>query len=180
MALFKYLVDVRKFSVVGGGWASSLPYLVAAIALPSLGHLSDRLSVRLGRLQGRRLVAMASLAFSGALLLVGARAAEAWIAVAAISLSVGFVFSTEGPYWSTAIDLAGSHAGAAGGAMNMAGNLGGAVSTAVVPLLVHYLGWFSALFSGCLFALAGAALWLLIRSGATPVKRPGPAAGEAR
>lgn len=178
--LFKYLVDVRKFSVVGGGWASSLPYLVAAIALPSLGHLSDRLSVRLGRLQGRRLVAMASLASSGALLLVGARAAEAWIAVAAISLSVGFVFSTEGPYWSTAIDLAGPHAGAAGGAMNMAGNLGGAASTAVVPLLVHYLGWFSALLSGCLFAGAGAALWLLIRSEATPVARPRPAAGEAR
>ena len=182
--LFKYLVDVRKFSVVGGGWASSLPYLVAGIALPSFGHLSDRLSVRLGRLRGRRVVAMACLTFSGLLLLIGARAAEAWIAVAAISLSVGFVFSTEGPYWSTAIDLAGPHAGAAGGLMNMAGNLGGVVSTAVVPLLIHYLGWLSALLSGCLFAISGAVFWLLIRSETKPAARPlveaRQAVGEAR
>jgi len=27
--LFKYLVDVRKFTVVGGGWATALPYLTA-------------------------------------------------------------------------------------------------------------------------------------------------------
>jgi ACS family glucarate transporter-like MFS transporter len=170
--LFKYLVDVRKFSIVGGGWASSLPYLIAGLALPSFGHLSDRLSVRLGRLRGRRVVAMACLVLSGLLLLIGARAAEAWIAVAAISLSVGFVFSTEGPYWSTAIDLAGPHAGAAGGLMNMAGNLGGVVSTAVVPLLVHYWGWFSALSSGTIFAISGALLWLLIRSETKTAARP--------
>ena len=135
-----------------------------------MGYLSDRLSVRWGPLGGRRAVAMGCLVFCGLLLLVGAKAPGPWMAVAAISLSVACLFSTEGPYWSTVIRLAGPHAGAAGGLMNMVGNLGGAVSTAVVPVPGARLGWFGALASASLFAILAAAFWLLIRSDSkTPV-----------
>jgi ACS family glucarate transporter-like MFS transporter len=165
--LFKYLVDVRKFSVVGGGWATSLPFVVASVALPSFGYLSDRLSARMGILWGRRAVAMGCLVCAGLLLFAGAGASRLWVALAAISLSVGCLFSTEGPYWSTAIEMAGPHAGAAGGLMNMAGNLGGVVSTMAVPLLVRFLGWFGMFASACALTIVGAAFWLLIRERAT-------------
>ncbi|MBI4166837.1 MAG: MFS transporter [Acidobacteria bacterium] len=182
--LYKYFVDVRKFTVVGGGWALSLPFVVATVALPSMGYLSDRLSARRGALWGRRRVAMGCLVFCGLLLLVGAAASGPWMAVAAISLSVACLFSTEGPYWSTVIKLAGPHAGAAGGLMNMVGNFGGAVSTAVVPFLVHIFGWFGALACASVFAIIAAALWLLIRSDSKiPVQTLGgleQAAGEAK
>jgi ACS family glucarate transporter-like MFS transporter len=165
--LFKYLVEVRKFSVIGGGWATSAPFVVASVALPYFGYLSDRLCGRLGILQSRRLVAMGCLTCSALLLFAGAGASNAGLALAAISLSVGFLFSTEGQYWATIIGLGGRNAGAASGLMNMAGNLGGVVSTAAMPLLVHYLGWTGALASGSALALVGAALWLAIRE--TPV-----------
>jgi MFS transporter, ACS family, glucarate transporter len=165
--LFKYLVDVRKFSLIGGGWATSAPFVVASVALPYFGYLSDRLCGRLGILQSRRLVAMGCLTSSALLLFAGAGASNAALALAAISLSVGFLFSTEGQYWATIIGLGGPNAGAASGLMNMAGNLGGVVSTAAMPLLVHYLGWTGALASGSALALVGAALWLAIRE--TPV-----------
>ncbi len=162
--LYKYFVDVRKFTVMGGGWALSLPFVVATVALPSIGYLSDRLAARRGALTGRRTVAMGCLVFCGLMLLAGAEATRPWMAVATISLSVAFLFSTEGPYWSTIIRLAGPNAGAAGGLMNMVGNLGGAVSTAVVPFLVHMMGWLGALASASLSAFIGAAFWLLIRA----------------
>jgi sugar phosphate permease len=107
---------------------------------------------------------MGCLVFCGLLLLAGAEASRPWMAVAAISLSVACLFSTEGPYWSTVIKLGGPHAGAAGGLMNMVGNLGGAVSVAVVPYLVHIVGWLGALASASLCAFIAAALWLLIRA----------------
>lgn len=161
--LFRYLVEVRKFSIMGGGWASSLPFAAATVALPCLGHLSDRWSLRLTPLAGRRRVAMSCLAASGLLLWAGAAASQAAIALTAISLSVAFLFSTEGPYWATAIDLAGPHAGASGGLMNMAGNLGGVVSTSLVPVLAHYFGWMAAFGIGSALALVSAALWMGIR-----------------
>jgi ACS family glucarate transporter-like MFS transporter len=182
--LYKYFVDVRKFTVMGGGWALSLPFSVATVALPSMGYLSDRLSARWGPLWGRRSVAMGCLVFCGFLLLVGEEAPGPWMAVTAISLSVACLFSTEGPYWSTVIRLGGPYAGAAGGLMNMVGNFGGAVSTAVVPFLVHLFGWFGALACGSVFAIIAAALWLLIRSDSKmPLQALGGmelAPGEAR
>ena len=166
--LYKYLVEVRKFGVLSGGWATSIPFAAASIAVPLLGYASDRLALRLGPRRGRRIVAMGCLTMSALLLYGGASAASPWIALAAIALSVGFLFSTEGCFWATAIELGGPYAGASGGLMNTAGNLGGVVSTLAVPVLIHYFGWFSALASGALLALLGAALWLLMR----PAQRP--------
>jgi ACS family glucarate transporter-like MFS transporter len=162
--LYKYFVDVRKFTVMGGGWALSLPFLLATVALPSMGYASDRLAAHWGAVPGRRAVAMGCLIFCGIMLLAGAKATGPWMAVAAISLSVAGLFSTEGPYWSTVIRLAGPHAGAAGGLMNMVGNFGGAVSTLVVPFLVHHFGWIGALACASVAAFVAAAILLLIRS----------------
>jgi len=161
--LFKYLTDVRRFSVVGSGWATSLPFVAASFALPSFGYLSDRLSARRGTLWGRRAVAMGCLFCAGTLLFLGAATSTVWLALTAISLSVAFVFSTEGCYWSTAIGLSGPHAGAAGGLMNTAGNLGGVASTIAVPLLVRILGWYGMFAVASALAILGALLWLLIR-----------------
>ena len=164
--LFKYLTDVRRFTVVGSGWATSLPFVAASFALPSFGYLSDRLSARRGVLWGRRAVAMGCLICAGTLLFLGAATSTVWLALIAISLSVAFVFSTEGCYWSTAIGLSGTHAGAAGGLMNTAGNLGGVVSTIAVPLLVRMLGWYGMFALASALAILGALLWLLIRPSA--------------
>jgi ACS family glucarate transporter-like MFS transporter len=79
-------------------------------------------------------------------------------------LSVGFVQFTQGAFWSTAIDIAGSHAGAACGVMNMLGNLGGVVSTALVPILVSRLGWLFALCTGSRLAIIGGLIWFGIQA----------------
>ncbi len=160
--LFKYLVQVRHLSIVNSGWANSLPWITATVVVPLLGRWSDRLSKLRGALNGRRMIATSCLTISALLMFVGAGAANIAVAIAAIALSVSLLFSTEAPYWSTAIEAARGDAGTAGGLMNLAGNLGGVVSTTLVPVLAHSFGWFNALLSGSVCALAATFVWFLI------------------
>ncbi len=177
--LFKYLVDVRHLSIVNGGWAASLPWIVASVAVPVFGWVSARASDRMGTLAGRRAVAVVLLLVSAVLMYVGAGAGTIPVALAAIALSVGLLFSTESSYWSTAIEVAQEDAGAASGLMNLAGNLGGVLSTMLVPVLVARLGWFYALLSGSLFALLAAGSWFLLRQTGAGGQRPAGLAAAA-
>jgi len=160
---YLYLVDERHFSILSSGMYSSLPWLAALVIVPWGGRASDALSTRRGPRIGRRAVAIAGLVVSSAFLAVGARTNNATLAIAALSLSVAFLMATEGPFWSSAIEVSGAHAGTGGGIMNTAGNLGGVVSTSLVPVLVERFGWGVALGSASAFAIVAAALWLLIR-----------------
>jgi ACS family glucarate transporter-like MFS transporter len=160
---YLYLVDERGFDILKGGIYSSLPWIAALIIVPAGGRACDVLSQRFGRRVGRRAVAMTGLLVSSALMAWGARSEQPIPAIAGLSLSVGFLMSTEGPFWSSAIDISGVHAGTAGGVMNTAGNLGGVVSTSVVPILVERFGWLVALATGSVLGLVAALLWLFIR-----------------
>jgi ACS family glucarate transporter-like MFS transporter len=160
---YLYLVDERGFGLLKGGVVSSLPWLAALVLVPVGGRWCDVLSTRHGPRVGRRVVAMTALAVASALLLWGARTANPALAIAALSLCVGFLMSTEGPFWSSAIDISGPYAGTAGGIMNTAGNLGGVASASLVPLLVGRFGWIPALSTGSLFGIVSALLWLFIR-----------------
>ena len=160
---YLYLVDERQFSILKSGLFSSLPWMAALILVPLAGRWCDRVSARRGRRLGRRVVAMSALVVSSAFLLFGARTDSPMRAIAALSLSVGFLMATEGPFWSAATDISGAHAGTAGGIMNTAGNLGGVAQATVVPLLVERFGWIPALATGSLLGLVSAMLWLLIR-----------------
>ena len=162
--LFKYLVDVRHLSIVNSGWAAALPWITATISVPVFGYLSTKLSDRIGFLQGRRTVAAACLLVASLLLFVGARSADTAVAIGAIALSVGLLFSTESCYFSTAIEVASRDAGAASGLMNLAGNLGGVAATSAVPLLVLHYGWLTALLSGSVIAIMAAAAWYGLRA----------------
>ena len=157
--LFKYLVDVRHLSIINSGWANSLPWITASVAVPVLGYVSTKLSDRLGVLRGRRSIAVACLLAASLLLYVGARSSEIGVAIGAIAVSVGLLFSTESSYFSTAIAVARENAGAASGLMNLAGNMGGVAATSAVPVLVIHYGWLTALLSGSVVAIVAAVAW---------------------
>jgi len=160
---YLYLVDERGFSILKSGALSSLPWIAALILVPAAGRLCDLLSAKRGRRLGRRVVAMTALGISSVLLLWGVHAREPMLAISVLSLSVGFLMSTEGPFWSSAIDISGAHGGTAGGIMNTAGNLGGVAQASLVPLLVQQFGWIPTLATGSLLGLVSALLWLFIR-----------------
>src|SRR4029077_12188891 len=63
---YLYLVNVRGFSIVSGGWYSTLPFIISAAAAPLGGWLSDSCSRRFGKRLGR-----CGLGFSGPLCAAG-------------------------------------------------------------------------------------------------------------
>jgi MFS transporter, ACS family, glucarate transporter len=160
--LYTYLTDVRGFSLLRGGFFTSLPFVVASVMTPIGGYVCDRLCIRWGARRGRRIQPVLSLILSGACLFYGAKVADPYVAITVLALSVGFIESTEGAYWSTANDIAERYVGAAGGMMNMFGNLGGVFSTALVPVLVKHFGWLVALGSGTVTAGIAALLWFWV------------------
>lgn len=160
---FLYLVNERHFSILGGGAAATVPYVVGALCAAIGGALCDRLSVRWGSRAGCRVLGVGGLVLAGALSFVGASAGDAATALVALSLCFGFTQLTEGAYWAAMTRIAGRSTGAACGIMNTGGNLGGVISAPLIPVLVQWFGWEVALSSGALFAGLGALLWLAVR-----------------
>jgi len=161
---FIYLVDVRGFDALAGGFVAALPWIVGALGATAGGEVCDRLCKRLGPRWGCRIPGIAGLLAVAILLFFGAAAPNAYLAIALLSLCFAGNQFTEGAYWEGTTYVGGRYATAACGVLNTGGNFAGIVATPMVPLLKDQFGWFVALASGSVFALIGAALWLFIRA----------------
>ncbi len=160
--LFTYLVESRGFSLLESGWLYVLPFATGAVLAGVGGLTCDALCKRLGPNWGCRLPAMSGLVLVAIFLIAGVYAPNPYLAVGLLSLCFGFTQFTEGAFWSASTYVAGPHTSAATGVMNTGGNAAGFLAP-VIGLMVDHLGWLATLASGSVFALTGAALWLLIR-----------------
>jgi ACS family glucarate transporter-like MFS transporter len=160
---FLYLVDVRGFGILAGGFLTSLPWLVGSIAAPIGGQVCDRLCQSIGPRWGCRLPSLICMPIMAAFLLAGAMAVDPYWAVAFLTISFSFNLFSDGAYWAGMTFVAGRHTAAACGIMNTGSNLGGVVSAPLIPIIAAWLGWEAALGSGAIVALLGATLWFWIR-----------------
>jgi hypothetical protein len=94
-----------------GGLVASLPWIAAIVATPLGGILSDRLSMRFGRVQSARILIMTGYTLSEILLLVAAQAHSRLCAVPALCTSLGSLYLAESSFWTTATAIAGNRAG---------------------------------------------------------------------
>lgn len=177
--LYLYLVQVRSFTILSGGFAASLPWLTAFACTPIGGWLCDRIAEKRGRLGGARAVIMIGYGVSGILLFAAAMAHNRIASVAALCLSVGGLYFAEPAFWATALHLSEENVGAASGLMNTAGILGGIISTSLVPLLVQHFGWLTALASGAVVALLCTGSWIVLGRIGFGRTLPGSAIGNS-
>ncbi|MCP3958873.1 MAG: MFS transporter [bacterium] len=161
---FVYLVEVRGFSVLQGGFVAALPWLVGAAFAAFGGWWCDRLSQRLGPRWGCRIPALTGLSLAAVLLVLGAVAQSSAIAVILLSLCFACTQLTDPAYWSAAIAIADRQASAATGMLNTGGNVVGGFGALLVPLVAEAAGWVPALATGSVFAILGALAWLKIRA----------------
>jgi ACS family glucarate transporter-like MFS transporter len=157
---YLYLVNVRGFSVLSGGWYSTAPFLAGAITSPLGGWLSDALSRRYGKRVGRCGLGVASLLITSCLIWAGASATDPYLAIILLALGSASLFLSAGAFWATTLDLASAYAGTVSGFMNMGGNLGGAISPTLTPYIAQQYGWENALFVAAALAVVGAVFWL--------------------
>jgi len=161
---FIYLVDVREFEILEGGYFAAAPWMVGAVAASVGGLWCDRLSKRFGPRWGCRIPGIVGLSLAAGLLFLGATAKNPYLAVVFLSLSFGCTQLTEGAYWAAAIFVSGKHASAATGVMNTGGNAVGGIGALLVPITAEAFGWVPALATGSVFALIGVGLWLFVRA----------------
>jgi ACS family glucarate transporter-like MFS transporter len=95
-------------------------------------------------------------------LVIGARAANGYVAAVILAVCTALVLGAEGAYWASANQIAGKNAGFTGGLMNAGGNLGGVISPTMTPLLAQHFGWVHALDFAGVVAVGAAVLWLWI------------------
>jgi ACS family glucarate transporter-like MFS transporter len=161
---FIYLVEVRGFDILEGGYLAAAPWIVGAVCATVGGLVCDRLSKRIGIRWGCGLPCMAGLLLAAGLLVAGATTENPYAAAFFLSLCFGCTQLTEGPFWAAAISVAGRHAAAATGVMNTGGNVVGGIGALLVPITAEAFGWVPALTTGSAFAIVGAVVWIWIRA----------------
>jgi MFS transporter, ACS family, glucarate transporter len=159
---YLYLVNVRGFDVLRGGWFASAPFLAILVFCPLGGWLTDRLVKEYGLTKGRLGVGMAGMLFAGVAIAVGGAASSPALAIVALSLGAGWLYFSVGAYWASTTDLSKTHAGTLSGLMNTGANLGGAISPTLTPWIAEQWGWSAALGAAALVAIAGGVMWLKI------------------
>ena len=123
--------------------------------MPLGGWLSDRLTRSYGARFGRRAVPLVGLSLASLLLFAGTIASATTGAVLSLSLATGFASWCEGPFWASAIEIAGEQVGAAAGILNTGGNLGGFLAPIMTPYIASRFGWSWGLYAGSLIAIVG-------------------------
>ena len=170
---FLYLVQERHFALLEGGFLASAPPIGAAVGATVGGLLAAPLVRRLGLRAGLRMVPLVALPASALLLFLAVDAANPYIAVAALTLCFAAIEMTEGPFWAAVMEVARADTMAATGVLNTGGNIGGIVATPIIAYLSAHHYWTAAFLIGSVFALTGAATWLLV----DPTRRLAPARG---
>jgi MFS transporter, ACS family, glucarate transporter len=158
-----YLIRELGFSVLVGGFFSSLPFALAGAANLAGGWCTDALARRFGLRHARSTLGFVSFATCAALVfastVVPAPVAKALLLALALA-SADFAL---GACWSVCLDVGSAHAGVVTGFMNTFGNLGGLVGPLVVAQIVErWHSWTLPFHVTAAVYLAGALAWLAI------------------
>ena len=162
---FIYLVRVRGFSLIQGGFWAACPYLAIAILSPSGGWFSDFAVRRMGRRLGRKTAVWLGMSGSAVLLWSGGQTPNKFAAIAMLAVAAGLNMFAAATFWAACIDLSQKHSGSLSGLMNTLGNLGGWLSPIVTAYVATRFGWSRALALAALVTLGSGFCWLFVDAG---------------
>lgn len=156
-----YLAMGRGFTLVKSGYMTAIPWMVAIFTYPIGGVLADAAAKKYGQNIGRKLFPIIGLVVGGVALFVGANAPSAGVAIALISMSMGFLTVTQGGFFSIPMILAPKNAGMIVGLYGFIGTMAGISAPVVTGLIVDSYGYTYALISGAGMAVLGAVVLLI-------------------
>jgi ACS family hexuronate transporter-like MFS transporter len=156
------------------GWFATLPWALAIVLMPFAGWLSDRLMKRTGRVRSSRI----HIIWVGQLLAVLFMVPLLFgpsdvVAVAFLSLAIGFSMMPNSPYYSICTDVFPRNAGAATGIMVSFFSVAGIVSPLLTGWLTDQFDGFGAAFVALIVIVSTAILGLILF--AHPERRTPPA-----
>jgi ACS family glucarate transporter-like MFS transporter len=143
-------------------WASSVPYLLAAIGCFAGGWLSDKACLKWGKKWGRRIVPMIGLFVSGICIISAALVVDNMTAIIALGLGMAFMDVTAPVAWAVAMDMGGDKSGTISGSMNSAGLTGAYFSTVFFGYMATKYGYYLPVLWIGIIVLMGAFFWFKI------------------
>ncbi len=163
-----YLIRELGFSVLAGGFFSSLPFVLAGMANLAGGWCTDSIARRFGLRHARTTLGALAFATCAALVFTSTVAAPPVAKALLLALALASADFALGACWSVCLDVGSAHAGVVTGFMNTFGNLGGLVGPIVVAQIVErWQSWTLPFYVTAAMYLCGALAWLLI----DPTKR---------
>lgn len=157
-----YLQKGRQIPTQQLIWASSVPYLLAALGCFMGGWLSDKACLRFGKKWGRRMVPMIGLFVSGICIICASLVNDNLTCIVLLGIGMAFMDLTAPVAWAVAMDLGGTKSGTVSGAMNSAGLLGAYLSTVVFGYLASTYGYYLPVLLIGVFVFCGTFVWLKI------------------
>jgi len=143
-------------------WASSIPYLLAAMGCFTGGWLSDIACLRWGKKWGRRIVPMVGLFVAGLCIIGAALIDDNLTAIIALGIGMAFMDLTAPVAWAVAMDLGGDKSGTISGSMNSAGLTGAYLSTVFFGYLAATYGYYLPVLYIGVIVFIGGFIWLKI------------------
>jgi MFS family permease len=157
-----YFENTLKLPKTESRLYSTVCILAMGAGMLAGGGLADWLQRHWSR-QARRIVPAVGMTLSALLLVLGLLSSQpVWI-VTWFALALAAIGTTEGPSWTTAVELGGRQGGTAAAICNTGGNAGGLLAPILTPMLAQELGWAGAVAVGSLYCLFGAVLWKWIQ-----------------
>jgi len=143
-------------------WASSVPYLLAAIGCFTGGWISDKACLRWGKKWGRRIVPMVGLFVAGICIISASLVSDNLLAIIYLGVGMAFMDVTAPVAWAVAMDMGGTKSGAISGTMNTAGLTGAYISTVFFGYLASSYGYYLPVLYIGIMVLLGSFIWLKI------------------
>jgi MFS family permease len=143
-------------------WASSVPYLLAAIGCFTGGWISDKACLRWGKKWGRRIVPMVGLFVAGICIISASLVSDNLLAIIYLGVGMAFMDVTAPVAWAVAMDMGGTKSGAISGTMNTAGLTGAYISTVFFGYLASAYGYYLPVLYIGIMVLMGSFIWLKI------------------
>lgn len=177
-----FLVRHYGFDLRQVGAFSVLPWTLAAIMIVVLGRTSDVLLARTGRLRiARSTLIWASQLLSAIATMPLLLSSDLWVAVASITLSVGFAIGGNAVYYSVLVDVVPHRAAFADGIMNTFFAAAGFVAPVLAGFVLETTGSFAFVFALMVaLALSTVVVVLAIHRPDRDLTEPGRAALAAR
>lgn len=157
-----YLEKGRHISKNELIWASSIPYLLAAIGCFTGGWISDKACIRWGKKWGRRIVPMVGLFVAGICIIGAALVSDNLLAIISLGIGMAFMDVTAPVAWAVAMDMGGTKSGSISGSMNTAGLTGAYISTVFFGYLASSYGYYLPVLYIGIIVLMGSFIWLKI------------------
>jgi MFS transporter, ACS family, glucarate transporter len=162
---FIYLSDVRGLNLKQTALWTMLPFMAMAAGSLGGGWISDVITRKYGKRNGRCMVAVVGIGLAALFIAIGTEVESVQMAVVVLAAGAGALYISQSSFWSVSADIGKKSAGSVSGVMNMGGQFGGALTASLTPFIGKHFGWNTSFLVAAGLCACGAAAWFFVNPG---------------